>query len=128
MTRRIAYGVVFAISALIVGKSVYSWMASRPPGPVVGNDVVYICLETQEVIEGPVEPTPAINPNTGRRTLVPAIYSNATKKWVPAPNEEMLRRNRKMLSQTDGKSPLAFDPPEDDSEDSTADTAAKGRP
>jgi hypothetical protein len=93
-------------------------MASRPPAAVTGNDVTYICLETQEVIEGPLEPLPAVNPATGRRTLVLAVYSNSTKKWVPAPSEEMMRKNRKMLAQDDGKSPLAFEPPEepDDSE------------
>ena len=56
---------------------------------------------------------PALNPITGRRTLVLAVYSNRTKEWVPAPSEEVLRQNRQMLAQEDGKSPLAFAPPEE---------------
>lgn len=110
MARLIGLRVVFAAAVLFGGWSVYSWMASRPPAPVTGNDVTYICLETREVMEGPVQELPAINPGTGRRTLVRAIYSNLTKEWVPAPSEDVLRRNRQALAQDDGSSAMAFEP------------------
>ncbi len=113
MARLIGLRVLFGTALVMVGWGVYSWMASRPPAPVTGNDVTYICLETREVIEGPVQSVPALNPSTGRMTLVRAVYSNRTKAWVPAPSEEMLRKNRRSLSQEDGTSPLAFAPPED---------------
>ena len=119
MARSIGLSVLFAVALITAGWPLYSWVAGRPPAPVTGNDVTYICLETREVIEGPVQPVPALNPNTGRRTLVRAIYSNTTKEWVPAPSEEVLRRNVQALAQDDGTAPLAFEPPEEpeDSED-----------
>ena len=120
MSRLTGLRVLSGAALVIAGWCVYSWVAGRRPAPVTGNVVTYICLETRDVIEGPVQAVPAINPSTGRRTLVPAIYSNRTKEWIPAPSEEVLRRNRQMLSQEDGDSPLAFAPPEDP-EDSTDD-------
>jgi hypothetical protein len=113
LTRFISFSILFVAALITAGWTVYSWVATRPPSPVTGNDVTYICLETHEVIDGPVQPVPALNPNTGRRTLVRAIYSNSTKEWVPAPSEEVLRRNRQALAQDDGNSPLAFEAPEE---------------
>ena len=117
MARVTGLRVLFAVAILLGGWSVYSWKASQPPAPVTGNDVTYICLETKEVIEGPVQPLPAINPSTGRRTLVRAIYSNVTKEWVAAPSEDVLRKNRQALAQDDGTTALAFEPPEDPEDD-----------
>ncbi len=113
MARLVGLGALFVVALGTIGWSAYSWVSGRPPASVTGNDVTYICLETREVIEGPVQAVPALNPSTGRRTLVRAVYSNSTKEWVPAPSEEVLRRNRHALAQDDGKSPLAFAPPED---------------
>jgi hypothetical protein len=113
MARSFGLPLLFGTALLMAGWGVYSWNAARPPAPVTGNDVTYICLETKEVIEGPLEPVPAVNPATGRRTLVLAVYSNTSKEWVPAPSEEVLRKNRQMLAQDDGTAPLAFAPPEE---------------
>jgi len=113
MARSIGLSLLFGTAVIVGGWNLYSWMAGRPPAPVTGNDVTYICLETKEVIEGPLEPVPAVNPATGRRTLVLAMYSNTSKEWVPAPSEEVLRKNRQMLAQDDGKAPLSFAPPEE---------------
>ena len=104
---------LFGTALALAGWGAVSWIAGRPPAPITGNDVTYICLETKEVIEGPVQAVPALNPATGRRTLVPAVYSNSTKNWVPAPPEVVVRKNRQSMSQEDGKSPLAFAPPEE---------------
>jgi hypothetical protein len=113
MGRLIGLCSLFGVALITVAWSAYSWLGGRPPASITGNDVTYICLETREVIDGPVQAVPALNPSTGRRTLVRAVYSNSTKEWVPAPSEEMLRRNRRALAQEDGTSPLAFAPPED---------------
>ena len=113
MARLIGLRLLFGAALVTVGWWVCSWVAGWQPAPVTGNDVTYICLETREVIEGPVQAVPALNPSTGRRTLVAAVFSNRTKEWVPAPSEEVLRKNRQSLSQEDGNSPLAFAPPED---------------
>lgn len=37
--------------------------------------------------------TPAIHPDTGKRTLVPALYCATCKQWYPAPPLEVLQRN-----------------------------------
>jgi hypothetical protein len=116
MARSIGLCLLFGTALAMAGWGAYSWVAGRRPAPVTGNEVTYICLETHAVMEGPVQELPALNPDTGRRTLVPAVYSNRTKAWVPAPPEEVLRKNRQMLIQEDGASPLAFAPP-DDTED-----------
>ena len=113
MARLIGLSLLFGAALVMAGWGMWSWVAHWRPAPVTGHDVTYICLETREVIEGPVQAVPALNPSTGRRTLVPAVYSNRTKEWVPAPSEEVLRKNRQSLSQEDGNSPLAFAPPED---------------
>lgn len=65
------------------------------PGSQEGNaqesvieTVPYICRETKQVIEAPVSPVPAVNPNTGRATLFRALYCSDCKKWhaVPPPD------------------------------------------
>lgn len=114
MQRPWIVGVLVATALLLVGSSLYSWLAGKPPGPDAGYDVTYICLETKEVIEGPVQPVPALNPKTGRRTLVRAVYSNQTQEWIPMPADDVLRRNRQALARDDGKSPLSFEPPEEE--------------
>jgi hypothetical protein len=118
MTRNTGVGALCATALVLVGWSAYSWLAARPPAPVTGNDVTYFCTETREVVEGPVQDVPAVNPKTGRRTLVRAVYSNKTKEWIPMPSDEVLRRNRQALAQDDGQSPLAFEPPEEPEDDS----------
>ena len=48
--------------------------------------VTYYCLETHKTVElEPQEEIPAVNPATGRRTLVPAYRDPKTKKWRPIP-------------------------------------------
>ena len=122
MQRSVLISVILVVALLCSGWAAYVWLADRPPPPVTGNDVTYICLETKVVIEGPVQPVPAVNPQTGRRTLVRAIYSNSTEEWVPAPSEEVMRRNRQSLLEKKADAPLAFEASAD-SEETEADDA-----
>jgi len=46
---------------------------------------VYVCRETKEVVVAPVQPTPAINPATGRKTLLRALYCPEGKRWRAVP-------------------------------------------
>ena len=51
-------------------------------------DVVYLCRETQEIMTASPQPTPAVNPKTGRATLVRGLYCERCKRWraVPPPD------------------------------------------
>lgn len=110
MARTIGFCLLIGGAAVLGAWRASSWMGGSRPPPVTGNEVTYICLETREVIDGPVQDVPAVNPRTGRRTLVRAVYSTRTNEWVPVPSEDALRNNRRLLSQTDESSPLVFAP------------------
>ena len=113
MARRIGLSLLFGLVLVAAGSGVRSWLGGSRPAAVTGADVTYICLETGETFEGPVQSVPALNPETGRNTLVPAVYSTAKKAWLPAPPEEALRRHRRLMSQADGQSPLEHAAPEE---------------
>ncbi|MBS0260938.1 MAG: hypothetical protein JSS02_03195 [Planctomycetes bacterium] len=114
MSRSLAVSLGLVVALVAMAGATYVWLSDRRPPPVTGHDVTYICLETHEVLDGPVQPVPAINPHTGRRTLVRAIYSNRTQEWIPAPSEEVLRRNRQALSENSADAPLAFEAPDEE--------------
>jgi hypothetical protein len=52
------------------------------------NNVVYLCKETKKVVRAPLHPTPAVNPETGRKTLFRALYCSRCKKWHAIPPSE----------------------------------------
>ncbi len=114
--RTISLSLLFGVALALTGWAGWRWLGGSRPAPVTGLEVTYICLESREVFTGPVQEVPAVNPETGRKTLVPAVYSTRTKEWVPAPPEEVLRKNRRSLAQADGASPLVFAPAEDAAE------------
>jgi hypothetical protein len=113
MPQKIGLTLLFGTAVVLAAWAAHSWLGRSGPRPVTGNEVTYVCLETRDVFDGPVQDIPAINPATGRRTLVRAVYSTRTNEWVPIASEEVLRQNRRLLSQTDGSSPLVFAPPEE---------------
>ncbi len=47
--------------------------------------IVYVCTETGQVLSAPPQPVPAINPATGRRTLVRGVYCAGCNRWYAAP-------------------------------------------
>lgn len=111
MAKNIALGILFLTAACLSLRIVAPWIGSAISRSENGMEVAYICTETKEIVRGPAMPEPALNPKTGRRTLVRAVYATTTQQWVPAPPEQVLRQNRQKYSSNDGKSPLAFAPP-----------------
>lgn len=111
MAKKIALGILFLTAACLSLRIVGPWMASAFSRRGTDLEVTYVCTETKEVVRGPVQPEPALNPKTGRRTLMRAVYATQTQQWVPAPPEQVLRQNRQRYASTDGKSPLTFAPP-----------------
>lgn len=49
------------------------------------DEVTYVCLETHKIVVLPKTETPAVNPETGRRTLVEAKFCADCNKWYPTP-------------------------------------------
>ena len=58
-----------------------------------GARMVFVCTETGTVIEGRPQPTPAVNPDTGRKTLQPGLYCAACKKWNPSAPLDVAQRH-----------------------------------
>lgn len=86
--------IVVAVLILIAGGYFALDSFSEPPeaGPEPSPEISYICRETGEISRGPRQPTPAINPATGRATLVQALYCPECQKWHPAPPAEFAER------------------------------------
>ena len=77
----------------IFGLVIASWLlypsvfAKRPPA-VENDDVIvihYVCRESGKVFELPLAGECCEHPETGRQTLVPAVYDARRKKWRPGP-------------------------------------------
>ena len=55
--------------------------------------VVYICRETKKLVVAALQPTPAVNPATGRKTLIRALYCPRCKKWRAIPTDSAVNGN-----------------------------------
>lgn len=54
---------------------------------------VYVDAKTMEaVVCDKVEEPPALNPKTGQRTLMPALYCPACQSWHPVPPPDQINR------------------------------------
>jgi hypothetical protein len=53
---------------------------------------MYVCRETRKLSRGPRQATPAVNPKTGRETLVQALYCPKCRTWYPAPPAALAER------------------------------------
>jgi len=83
--------IICALSVLIFASSCDS------PAPIEdphAGQMVYIDTATDTPLAANISrETPAIHPDTGKRTLVPALYCATCQKWYPAPPLEILQRN-----------------------------------
>jgi hypothetical protein len=80
------------VAAGYCGVQWYSHSAEPAVGPAPATEITYVCRETKVLSRGPRVPTPAINPQTGRATLVQALYCPECRKWGPAPPPELRER------------------------------------
>lgn len=93
--RHILLGLFVLIACMTGGWTVYRQFQSAPVSLITGEeseDITYICTETHAVTRGEWEPMPALNPKTGRKTLVQALYCEKCSKWYPAPPPEMAQQ------------------------------------
>jgi hypothetical protein len=72
--------------------------AKSAPPPAVEETVVYFDTALKEaVLTPPASIFPAVNPKTGKRTLMPAAWCPGCKAWHAAPPIEEVQRNPKAL-------------------------------
>jgi hypothetical protein len=91
---------LIAVVALIAlgfgGWRVIQSMQSTPNEIVLGEEpeeITYLCLETGKLSLGEWQPMPALNPATGKKTLVQALYCEKCDKWYRAPPAAMAERS-----------------------------------
>ena len=72
--------------------------------------VVYVDRKTKEVfiLEDSFE-TPAVNPKTGKRTLLRGLYCPECEKWYAVPPLEVIRRNPKSVFCPKDKTKMVLD-------------------
>jgi hypothetical protein len=65
-----------------------------PVAPVAStaDEVTYFCRETRQFVRAPRQPVPAVNPATGRKTLMLALYCPECRSWQAAPPPELKDR------------------------------------
>ena len=82
--------VLVAVAVYFMGRSMTDApsAAAAPPSA----EIHWICRETGELSRGPRGEAPAVNPRTGRATLVQALYCRRCNKWYPAPPEAVRER------------------------------------
>jgi hypothetical protein len=72
---------------------------------------VYFCRETKKPVVAAVQPTPAVNPATGRRTLVRALYCPQCKAWRAVPPDAAANGNPLATKCPKHRCPLTADGP-----------------
>ena len=80
---------VIACGALLVCLRPSDSEEDEEPAP----DPVYICRDTGKLVSMAFEPAPAVNPETGKRTLFLALYCDTCKKWHAVPPPDVFRGN-----------------------------------
>src|SRR5262245_58394827 len=90
--QKIGIALLFALAGAVLLWGWSPWKgapASMHVEPAVEFDpeaeVTYICRETRKLIRGPRQATPAVNPQTGRPTLVQALWCETCRDWMAAP-------------------------------------------
>ncbi len=84
----------------VAGLCLAAWLvvpvAFPPPPPAVAAEDIpsihYVCRESGEVFELPLAGDRREHPETGRPTLVPAVYDARRKRWRPGPPLEAMHR------------------------------------
>lgn len=83
----------------------------RTSDPVRGL-AVYVDLATsQPVVDLATSEVPAVHPETGKRTLMPALYCPACERWHPTPAFDKLQRTPGAGRCPDDGTPLTSDGP-----------------
>ncbi len=94
--RNVMIGLMALVAFATCGWTVYRQVQPPLVSVTIGEDpeeITYLCTETGEVSVGEWQPMPALNPKTGRKTLVQALYCSQCRAWYPAPPPEMAQQS-----------------------------------
>ena len=75
--------------------------------------VVYVCEESQTLVEAPQQPTPAENPETGQPTLLRALFCSKCKKWHAVPPSDVYPRDPLSFACPKHNTPMSSEGPMD---------------
>ncbi|MCC7421834.1 MAG: hypothetical protein IT428_16265 [Planctomycetaceae bacterium] len=78
---------------LLLAAGLLAGCSDGKSGHAAIEPMVYVDTETGKVVQAPPEPTPAVNPDTGKKTLMPGLYCSRCKKWYPSAPLEVAQRN-----------------------------------
>lgn len=82
-------GWILAIAATVAGCDSAPQTGDPPQGLMV-----FVDLKTKEpVIDLATTDVPAVNPDTGERTLMPGLYCTECQRWHPTPAYDKLQRS-----------------------------------
>ncbi|MBI1313703.1 hypothetical protein GC176_20615 [bacterium] len=85
---------------------------STEPDTTQIDNAVFVDTVTQTAMVLPVSDTvPAINPHTGKRTLMPALFCPDCQKWYPVPAPEQINRQPDAARCPRTETPLIADGP-----------------
>ena len=79
----------------LAGWTIYHQTKATPVDATVGeesDEITLLNTETGEISRSEWLPTPAVDPKTGKSTLVQGMYCNKCQKWYPAPPREAAER------------------------------------
>lgn len=101
------------VRILIPLTALCSWLGcgTEPENPQP-QQMVFVDTKTQIAVVGPVtDQFPALNTETGKRTLMPGLYCPKCEKWYPVPSPDQInhRPDGGLCPKT--KTPLIADGP-----------------
>lgn len=102
---------IFTILGVVAGAAVSVPLLRAERETHEAADIVYVCRETGDVMKAPAGPTPALNPKTGKRTLVRGLYCSKCGEWKPSPPSSAFQSNPRHLRCAKDGTPLATDGP-----------------
>lgn len=100
-----------AVLAVAVLGGILLWMTARNGEAQSHPDVTYVCSETGKVVVAPAQQTPAVNPETGRRTLLRGVYCTQCDKWYTTPVADRAGGNPREVRCRVHDIPMAYDGP-----------------
>ena len=75
------------------------------------ENVTYVCTESGKVVVAPAQPQPAVNPETGKKTLLRGVYCPQCSKWYATPSPDHARGNPRELQCRVHNIPMTYDGP-----------------
>lgn len=100
------------ITVALLASASIAGCGSEDPNARPTDRMVYVDTETQQpVVHEIVIPVPAVNPETGKRTLMPGLYCPTCNTWYPVPSADQINTRPNTGQCPKDKTPLIADGP-----------------